>query len=100
MTEVASAAQPPARGVAPPGTTPAAPAAQHPAVALLKLAAPAVVIGVLSSLVLISVSGVADKLEHVLWSDVPNWLNVSGSSDWWIMLVLTLTGLAVGVVVW
>jgi H+/Cl- antiporter ClcA len=68
--------------------------------ALLKLAAPAAVVGVLSSLVLIGVSEVADKLQHLLWNDAPEWLSVSGSSDGWIVLVLTLTGLAVGLVVW
>lgn len=72
----------------------------HPARALLPLVVPAIVIGVGSSLVLLVVSELADKLQDVLWDDWPDAMGFDGSSDGWIIFMLTLAGFAVGLVVW
>jgi H+/Cl- antiporter ClcA len=61
---------------------------------------PALAIGVLSSLILTAVSGIAAGLEQVLWTTVPQALGVTGTPAWLIVLILTLTGVAVGLVVW
>ncbi|MEB4674958.1 ion channel protein [Enterobacteriaceae bacterium G50] len=72
----------------------------HPrARTMLLLAIPAMVIGVAASLILIVVMKIASVLQHLLWSSLPGALGVSWDSPWWILLVLTLTGLAVGLVI-
>jgi H+/Cl- antiporter ClcA len=63
---------------------------------LLALALPAIVVGVLSALILWSLEQAADLLGGVLWTTLPDVLGVD-PSGWWIILVLTLTGLAVGI---
>jgi len=55
---------------------------------------------VLSGLVLLGVSAVADQLEQLLWTSVPQALGLTGNSPAWVMLILTLTGAAVGLVIW
>ncbi|WP_243648492.1 ion channel protein [Agromyces fucosus] len=64
---------------------------------LLLLAIPALAIGVLSALVLWALNSVAAVLDSVLWDGIPGALGVD-PSGWWIVVVLTLTGLAVGLV--
>jgi H+/Cl- antiporter ClcA len=59
-----------------------------------------VIIGVLSALILAALNEVAGLLEHALWDLAPTALGVPDGSRWWIFLVLTLTGAAVGLVVW
>ena len=66
---------------------------------LLALVIPGIVVGSASALTLIAVSAVASRLEEILWTTVPNALGVSGDSAAWFVLMLTLTGLAVGLVV-
>ena len=63
-------------------------------------AIPAVIIGVLSAVVLWALETVAHALQHGLWEAVPAALGFAGDSWWWIFAVLTLTGVAVGLVVW
>jgi H+/Cl- antiporter ClcA len=65
-----------------------------------RLAVPALVIGVGSSLTLLAMSKLADWLQHLLWTRIPSALGVDGSGWGWILLVLPLAGLAVGLVVW
>lgn len=67
---------------------------------LIRLSTPAVIIGVVSALVLFAVEELAHRLEHLLWSALPDLLGLSADSGWWIFGVLSLTGLAVGLVVW
>jgi H+/Cl- antiporter ClcA len=67
---------------------------------LLPLALPAVVVGIVASLILLVVSAVAAQLQNVLWTDIPQALGLSGNAPIWILLILTLTGVAVGLVVW
>ncbi|MCD4561751.1 ion channel protein [Lelliottia nimipressuralis] len=72
----------------------------HPrARTMLLLAIPALIIGIASSLVLIVVMKIASVLQTLLWSTLPGQLGVDVSSPAWITLMLTLTGLAVGLVI-
>ncbi|MGH4035098.1 ion channel protein [Actinomycetota bacterium Odt1-20B] len=76
--------------------------AQAPAQAraLLPTVLPALLIGVGSSLVLLALSAVADRLQDLLWDSVPGWAGVDGTSAGWTFAVLTAAGLAVGLLVW
>ena len=62
---------------------------------LLLLAVPAIVVGIVAALVLWTVDSIAAALDGLLWTTVPDALGVD-PSGWWIVLVLTTTGLAVG----
>ncbi|PWC05520.1 ion channel protein [Agromyces badenianii] len=64
---------------------------------LVVLAVPALAIGVISALVLWALDRVAAVLQSALWDALPHALGVD-PSGWWIVAVLTLTGLAVGLV--
>lgn len=66
---------------------------------LVGLAVPAAVIGVGTSVVLLLISGVAEALEHWLWNDLPATLGVDPNGPAWIFGLLTLSGLAVGLVI-
>lgn len=57
-------------------------------------------IGAGSSLSLLALSLAAGQLEDLLWDTLPDAFGLSGTSDGWIFLLLTLTGVAVGLVVW
>ena len=78
----------------------AAAAPATPARALLPLILPALLVGVAASLLLVGVSAAAEQLEHVLWRNLPDALGVGRYSVLWMLLVLTATGVAVGLVVW
>ncbi|MET9454667.1 ion channel protein [Streptomyces canus] len=71
-----------------------------PARALLPLILPAFVVGVGASLLLLGVSAAAEELQHVLWRNLPDALGVGRYSVMWMLVVLTATGVAVGLVVW
>ena len=72
----------------------------HPrARTMLLLSIPAVIIGIASSLVLIVTMKNAAILQHVIWSSVPLSLGIEASGQVWTIAVLTLTGIAVGLVV-
>ncbi|MFF0227453.1 ion channel protein [Streptomyces sp. NPDC004629] len=77
---------------------PTAPAT--PARALLPLVLPALVVGVLASLLFVGVSVAAERLQGVLWTDLPDALGIGRYSVAWIFIMLTATGIAVGLVVW
>jgi len=62
---------------------------------LLVLAIPAILVGAVSALILWGLEQLASLLENVLWGTLPDALGVD-PWGWWIILVLTLTGLAVG----
>ena len=72
----------------------------HPARVLLPLLVPAVVVGVGAALALAALSELAGHLETLLWDTIPDALGVSGDSGPWIILVLTVTGVVVGLVIW
>ncbi|MEU4087033.1 ion channel protein [Streptomyces aureus] len=82
---------------APPGP---AKARATPARTLLPLFLPAVVVGAVSSLLFIGVSKLADELKDVLWTDLPDALGIGGYSSLWMIVMLTTTGVLVGLVVW
>jgi H+/Cl- antiporter ClcA len=46
------------------------------------------------------VSGLATQFEHVLWRNLPDALGVGPFSVFWMLVVLTATGVLVGLVVW
>ena len=72
----------------------------HPrARTMLLLAIPALIIGVASSLVLIVVMKVASVLQTMLWTALPANMGFSPDSPVWIITMLTLTGVAVGLVI-
>lgn len=64
-------------------------------VRLLVLAVPAILVGVVSALMLWALEALAGLLDGLLWDTAPDALGVD-PSGWWILLVLTCTGLAVG----
>ncbi|WP_158863883.1 ion channel protein [Leifsonia sp. AG29] len=66
---------------------------------LVLLSIPAVVIGVVSGLALWAVDELAALIERGVWTSLPAALGVDPSSGWWIAIVLTVTGLAVGLAV-
>ncbi|MFJ8718323.1 ion channel protein [Streptomyces violaceus] len=78
-----------------PSVTPATPAR-----ALLPAILPALVVGVISSLLLVGVEVAAEELEDVLWRTVPDALGIGRYSVAWMFVMLFATGVAVGLVVW
>jgi len=66
---------------------------------MLLLAIPALIIGIVSSLVLIVVMKVASVLQTMLWTALPAQVGISVDSPAWIIMMLTLTGIAVGLVI-
>lgn len=72
----------------------------HPrARTMLLLSIPAILIGIASSLVLIVAMKIAAILQSILWSDLPAHVGIASDSPLWIIAILTLTGIAVGLVV-
>ncbi len=72
----------------------------HPrARTMLLLSIPAILIGIASSLVLIVAMKIAAVLQSILWSDLPAHIGIAADSPLWIIAILTLTGIAVGLVV-
>ncbi|MER5864115.1 ion channel protein [Kitasatospora sp. NPDC002040] len=71
-----------------------------PASRLIPLIAPAILTGIGASLALIAISSVAGRLENLLWEIIPSGLGIDGFNPWWILLILTVTGVAVGLTVW
>ena len=69
---------------------PAPQSASSAALRLLPMVLPGVVVGVASALVLIAVTVVANGLEDVLWSRIPDALGVDPAAPLWIVGILTL----------
>ncbi|MFP3465157.1 ion channel protein [Leifsonia sp. SIMBA_070] len=67
---------------------------------LVMLCIPAVVVGVLCALSLWAVDEVSGVIEQGVWKALPGALGIDPTSGWWIFAVLTVTGAAVGLVVW
>ncbi|KQX07304.1 ion channel protein [Leifsonia sp. Root1293] len=68
--------------------------------ALIVLAVPALAIGVASALILWLLNEVSGLLQTQIWTTWPDALGLEPYSPWWTFGVLTLTGAAVGLVVW
>lgn len=62
---------------------------------LALLSVPALVIGIITALMLWALEAVAGLLEDVVWTTLPDALGID-PSGWWIVVVLTTTGLLVG----
>lgn len=71
-----------------------------PARALLPTIVPGLLVGAVTSLVLVGVSTAAEELQDVLWQDVPDAFGVGRYSVLWMSVMLVATGIAVGLVVW
>jgi H+/Cl- antiporter ClcA len=74
-------------------------ASRSPALRLLPLVVPAIVVGVGSGLLLIGLTIVSAWLEDFLWTTLPGALGLASGSPAWIIAELTLAGLAVGLLV-
>ncbi|MEW1615384.1 MULTISPECIES: ion channel protein [unclassified Streptomyces] len=72
--------------------------APTPARRLLLLVLPAIVVGVVCALVLLGVSLLAEQVQDVLWGTLPGALGTGRFSSLWMIVMLTATGLAVGLV--
>lgn len=66
---------------------------------MLLLSTPALLIGVASSLVLIAVMKVASVLQQFLWERLPISIGIAQDSPFWIIAMLTLTGVMVGLII-
>lgn len=66
---------------------------------LLKLTIPAALVGILCGLSLIGLSALAEVLENWLWDDLSGLFGLDRDSPVWIVVMLTLTGLLVGLVI-
>lgn len=72
----------------------------HPRARLmLAFALPAIIIGVLSSLILVAIMMLAGGLQTLLWQNIPAVLNVNTQSASWTLFMLTLTGIGVGALI-
>lgn len=63
-------------------------------------ALPALLVGVGSACILFGADWLAEQLEHLWWHVLPGWFGVPEDARWWAMVVLPLTGLLVGLVLW
>lgn len=61
---------------------------------------PALVVGVVASLLFLGIEALAEELEGVLWHDLPDALGIGDYSSLWIISMLTAAGIAVGLVIW
>ncbi|MGW2084720.1 ion channel protein [Streptomyces sp. NPDC001880] len=66
---------------------------------LLPVIVPAVAVGILCALVLLGIDLLAEKLQGVLWETLPDALSVDRHSSLWIIVMLTASGLAVGLLI-
>jgi len=82
-----------------PSPTVAAEPFRVPVLNLLKLAVPAVVVGIGSALTLLGLSRLAGVVEHWVWDDLSAVVGLASDSAVWIIGVLTATGLLIGLVV-
>lgn len=72
----------------------------HPrARTMLLLSLPALIIGVASSLVLIASMKVASVFQQFLWQRLPASIGIAYDSPFWIVGMLTLTGIVVGLII-
>ena len=72
----------------------------HPrAKTMLVFTVPALLIGILSSLILVAIMMLAGALQTLLWQHIPSALHIDTRSASWTLFMLTLTGLGVGAVI-
>src|SRR6187402_295458 len=66
----------------------------------LLLSIPSILIGALTAVMLIALTELANGLQDIIWTVVPDALGVDPDSGWWIFGTLTIIGLLVGLIVW
>ncbi|MFC7493790.1 MULTISPECIES: ion channel protein [unclassified Nocardioides] len=66
---------------------------------LLRMTPAAIVVGVGCGLTLLGLSLLAEQLQDLVWDDLSGALGADSDTWWWIVTVLTATGLLVGLVV-
>lgn len=66
---------------------------------MLILAVPAILIGTASSLLMLAILKIAGVLQSFLWQQLPASLGMVSNAPGWILLMLTLTGIAVGLTI-
>ncbi|MEU8622417.1 ion channel protein [Streptomyces sp. NPDC048623] len=67
---------------------------------LLPLCVPALVVGIGSALLYLGISKLAERIQDAVWDTLPDALDIGPYSSLWIIVVLTASGIAVGLVVW
>ncbi|MBO0917641.1 ion channel protein [Streptomyces laculatispora] len=70
-----------------------------PARRLLPILVPSLAVGVVSALVLLGVSLLADQLQDVLWETLPDALSIGRYSSLWMIVMLTAIGLVTGLAI-
>ncbi|MFE9860137.1 ion channel protein [Streptomyces sp. NPDC005780] len=70
-----------------------------PARRLLLLIVPALAVGVVSALVLLGVSLIAEQLQDLLWETLPDALSIGRYSSLWMIVTLTAIGLVTGLTI-
>ena len=70
-----------------------------PVAGLIKLAVPAALMGIFCSVSLLTLSKVAESLSGWLWNDVSASFGFAAYSNAWTIIMLTVTGLLIGLVV-
>ena len=93
-------AAPPDAAPAPGGTPHPSPDAAPATRQQLLLAIPALVVGAVSALILFGLDELSEWLEGLIWHAFPAATGLDPSNGFFIFTVLTLTGIAVGLVVW
>lgn len=81
-------------------SAPSPAADENPLRILLPQVLPALVVGVVASLLFLGIEALAEELEGVLWHDLPDALGIGDYSSLWIISMLTAAGIAVGLVIW
>ncbi|VDZ77650.1 Chloride channel protein [Salmonella bongori] len=72
----------------------------HPrARTMLLLSLPALIIGVASSLLLIAAMKIASVFQQFLWQRLPASIGIAYDSPFWMVGILTLTGIVVGLII-
>ncbi|MFD3532350.1 ion channel protein [Streptomyces sp. NPDC058664] len=79
---------------------PSSSADETPLRILLPQVLPALVVGVMASLLFLGISALAEQFQGVLWEDLPDALGIGAYSSLWTILMLTATGIVVGLVIW
>ncbi|WP_245858935.1 ion channel protein [Luteimicrobium subarcticum] len=70
-----------------------------PVARLLAMTPVGIVVGAFCAVSLWALSALAGVLQRLVWDDLSQAVGLSADSSWWILLVLTVTGLLVGLVV-
>ncbi|MEU9319413.1 ion channel protein [Streptomyces sp. NPDC048295] len=66
---------------------------------LLPVIVPALTVGILCALILLGVSLLAERLQAVLWETLPDALSVGRYSALWMIVMLTASGLVIGLLI-